>query len=150
MKWKYASLENSRWCFTSRYFLTQSRNTTLDFSSSNWDLSLVNIGLHSGPFQKTCTVMEKSALYIYNNQNFIWALEWLTYLCFFPLVVAVSGRNFLFSSDFSFQLQAAAVAPDQRKWHRNQKVLKKNSMHLFWHYHSFSLHLDSRAQYLWS
>lgn len=45
------SSETQRFLSTSRYFFTQSKNTTLDFSSSNWDLSLDNIGLHSEPLE---------------------------------------------------------------------------------------------------
>lgn len=37
--------------FTSRYFFTQSRNSTLDLSSSNWDLSLLTMGLLSEPLK---------------------------------------------------------------------------------------------------
>lgn len=50
---------------------------------------------------------------------------WPAYPCFFFPVVSASDKNSSFSSDFSFQLPAAAAAPDQRKWHQNQKVLKK-------------------------
>lgn len=45
------------------------------------------------------------------------------YLCFFSPVASASDRNSLFSSDFSFQLSAAAAAPDQRKWHQKSEGL---------------------------
>lgn len=105
-----------------------------------------------------------AALYIYNHLNilFLFGTEWPAYLCFFSPVVSASDRNSVFSSDSSIQLPAAAVAPDQRKRHQNQKVLKNNSTHLsqgeafrcfqhapyYFHSHSFPLHLQSRTQQL--
>lgn len=146
------------WGFTSRYFLTQSKNTTLDFSSSNWDLSLINIGLYSVPFRKTCTVLGTAAVYIYNLC--FWSQKGRPTFVFSLLLhqLLIEIPCFLQISRFNYQLLLQLLIKGSGT--KNQKVFKNNSTHLsqgeafrcfqharyFFHPHSFPLHLHSRAQ----
>lgn len=103
---------------TSRYFFTHSRNSTLDRSSSNWDLSLFTMGLLSEPLKSRQGLVNHAAapraLHVYEQRHSAAAN-----LCVFSPGESASGRNFWFSSDSLFQLSAAAAAPDQRK---SQKI----------------------------